>query len=961
MSLVAVSGVMETIAKAGAVDEPAAKELLRHTLYDALCTEVDRCRDQLELDFSETVDIRSNVAKRALVRAYVDRRLSNEDVSDLLDTAAYLSAVQKAGITEDNPNTNFWDRRLLGQFIARGNKAVRDTAPGGSALDAVGAFAVNPESGSKVKGFADSNRYDKLRTLGQGLTQIDMPGATSVGIAAQVVGNLGKEAEEVLKPSILRSAYRYRGTERRPDSGLRRQLQQADVLMDLRHSNKPLDQARGAAMLGWASDGSLVRREARGQREPSLAIAGKHLANRSLNPDQTELRTSGDIAANYLRTKLPNMEIAALSLASQAVPPSQGVIIDSDGDVVSEAMGIKGDHYLPFDLKNLKGLQGGQYTRTRLSGGPTTEDIYTGLITGARQMQVVSHSGVFTVEFDPNLRGGRRYSDKARQMVGRYEKILDAVNGKGGKDPLYQRDVSPERRSELRAQALEEVGSSGDVQSTYTQLLDSERRAALFSSVSEEEIEDLASTQTNAWAQTQQRGGKAPSSQAMARYREEKVKSISSEMRSDQIKPYQLDGEGYAAALNALQQEFPYFIRSVDFEAMPDFVESRGLYEENEKPPRRRAGKDTTYDNAGNARQITRRSSGSSSRTASVDADVEDADQAATSATEAMANRAVGATSTAVAPVVANAIISMPPRPMKTPLISNIDLLSNPKAVREAAEVLQNTQKFLRQYVDHNGMEWEGDKADRSKRINTAKSDPESFLAWAMSSHGTKSTDIVEGIAKDQEVAGLFVTALEDVMSKDVEFEPANGPVSPPSENDIALLNAVIGGESPWADVDADINSTATLGYVESRPLLFKEINELGTPERFASYAAKGGAAFKAALDKLKDGDQESIIGRAIDDYEAVSSYSGPEDAEGLPEGVGQEEIDREKRGNGIYRKNLQMLHLAWAYQKALPLAGLRGRGPLVQERELETTAKRLEVHPVGSPLADALQGLLRR
>ena len=74
--------------------------------------------------------------------------------------------------------------------------------------------------------------------------------------------------------------------------------------------------------------------------------------------------------------------------------------------------------------------------RTRAAGGPTTEDIYTGLLTGARQVQVVSNSGVFTVEFDPDLRGGRRYTDKAARMVAALRR---AARGDRGRQALRER------------------------------------------------------------------------------------------------------------------------------------------------------------------------------------------------------------------------------------------------------------------------------------------------------------------------------------------------------------------------------------------------------------------------------------------------------------------------------------------------------------------------------------------
>src|SRR4029077_5663097 len=124
-----------------------------------------------------------------------------------------------------------------------------------------------------------------------------------------------------------------------------------------------------------------------------------------LTPDQLWLYTHGDTAAIGLVNEhfLPDLNAAALSLKGGEQPRSVGVIIDANGDLVTQAQGFNGDHYLPFDLKNLKELQGGRYVRTRAAGGLTSEDLYTGLLTGARQVQVVSNSGVFTLEFDPDV------------------------------------------------------------------------------------------------------------------------------------------------------------------------------------------------------------------------------------------------------------------------------------------------------------------------------------------------------------------------------------------------------------------------------------------------------------------------------------------------------------------------------------------------------------------------------
>ena len=66
-------------------------------------------------------------------------------------------------------------------------------------------------------------------------------------------------------------------------------------------------------------------------------------------------------------------------------PAVGGDHANADGQIVTQAIGYGDDHYLPFNLKNLKGLKGGEYIRTRSVGGPTSEDIYTGLLSGARR------------------------------------------------------------------------------------------------------------------------------------------------------------------------------------------------------------------------------------------------------------------------------------------------------------------------------------------------------------------------------------------------------------------------------------------------------------------------------------------------------------------------------------------------------------------------------------------------
>jgi hypothetical protein len=131
---------------------------------------------------------------------------------------------------------------------------------------------------------------------------------------------------------------------------------------------------------------------------------------------------------------------------------------------------------LPFNLKNLKALQGGEYIRTRTLGGPTTEDVYTGLMSGARGLTVVSHNGVYTMDFNPTFRGGRRFSDKAGRMVGRYGHLLDAVRS----GQVDTGGIDPSRMEELRTDANKIRSQDRDPEgyrSELARLVTAERRS----------------------------------------------------------------------------------------------------------------------------------------------------------------------------------------------------------------------------------------------------------------------------------------------------------------------------------------------------------------------------------------------------------------------------------------------------------------------------------------------------
>lgn len=404
----------------------------------------------------------------------------------------------------------------------------------------------------------DRKGYRQLAMTGEALRRVSVPGsdAHSVGTVAQLMGEMGPEAEKILGPGIRRTAYRYRGTERRPDRDLVVQVRDAVALAN---DQKPRDHAGGAA----------------------YAHAANNLWH-GLEGDQRELRTVGDTAVAYFLgaggggSHLPSRELTELSLESGEVPPSEGVLIDAHGRVHSQAVGYNGDHYLPFDLKNLNALFGGQYVRTRAAGGPSTEDLYTGLLAGARQIQVVSNSGVFTLEFDPDLRGGRRYSDKAKRMVQRYGELLDAI----ASQKLYQTDLSPEKKAELRRQAA----VPGSTEAEYEQNLDTLMSRARMQGSLQDTDDDEIETQVEEYARNhvaaeERRAGRLGRQQIAERldhYRQEGRKQLG----GAEVRRLRLDGPGYDRALKALKQEFPYYIRTAEWQSLPDWVVQHGLQRE---------------------------------------------------------------------------------------------------------------------------------------------------------------------------------------------------------------------------------------------------------------------------------------------------------------------------------------------------------------------------------------------
>ena len=406
--------------------------------------------------------------------------------------------------------------------------------------------------------------YSRTQTLGQVASTIGPDGGKLqlAGAMAEIVGQYGPQAEEVLGPSARKTAYRYRGTERTPDKRLISMYDQA-----IKHNKRvgPIDPwaereeaqlrtSRGAGKQPFGSETGVRAKSPRATGKPGVTPAiTQMVADResrdSRAPEWRERELGRAAVSQYLTEKLPSKRNYKLQLASGNTPPSEGVIINSKGQIVTQAVGYGDDHYLPFNLKNLKGLKGGEYVRNRSVGGLTSEDVYTGLISGARRVTVVSRSGTFTMEFKPDFRGGRRHNDKARRMTRRYEQILDAVQSeqveRGTVPPTWRKVIEDEVRGEYPAGTSPRL-IRAEIDNRLTEFKanpqidgrDLDRAEAAISRFEEQAKQGLVSRQD------------------AADYR----KQIHGELKELKEIHFRLNGVGYTAALDSLREQFPYYI-----------------------------------------------------------------------------------------------------------------------------------------------------------------------------------------------------------------------------------------------------------------------------------------------------------------------------------------------------------------------------------------------------------------
>ena len=622
MTLVPTDGVVGIITTLHKQSPAAADTLYRLALYESLADQIDARRPEMEAIVLENMARASTRPRGAPCCAPTSARPSRVSPSRTTSTTPQgLSMLDEyVGVRKDlvgamlaafNRKVN---RDEHGRFTSKpGQMATQNgmyTDPGHrqqqAAVDLMGLtmhatqgqgnrMTQNLFHDGQVKEHGDQiagdwygrgeapNRqsYSRMRLTGEALAGASRPGSVvhTVGSVAQLAGNLGPEAEKVLGPGIRRTAYRYRGTERRPEQSVVSAVGEANELVAAIDGN-PQQQAIAASRLEAAS-------RAKGGRDIVPQITSRWTSP-SVTPDKRALAVRGDAAAAALlavdgkrhESVLPDLDLVRLSLESGEMPPSQGVIIDSEGTVTSQAVGYNGDHYLPFDLRNLNSLHGGQYVRSRATGGPTTEDIYTGLLTGARQVQVVSNSGVFTIEFDPELRGGRRYNDKARRMVERYGAMIDTIGNPNSNLFEPGAGLPPELVADLRTKAAAASRDSKEFKTNFDRLVEAAQLKAAVSETEMAEVDEAARNVGQARAKQAYEqaaaAGQPMSPQQRAQMATDEARKYKRE-NAPVVRKLKLDGIGYGQAMKALKQEFPYYIRSATFVPLPEWMAQYGF------------------------------------------------------------------------------------------------------------------------------------------------------------------------------------------------------------------------------------------------------------------------------------------------------------------------------------------------------------------------------------------------
>lgn len=147
-------------------------------------------------------------------------------------------------------------------------------------------------------------------------------------------------------------------------------------------------------------------------------------------PEVKSQKESRKWAIETLRKRLPGQSAED----SDAEPPSEGFLIDKDGNILAHGVGRGNDHFLPFNSRHLKRMreeEGVEYIRRRMYGGPTSEDLHAAMMMGADRLTVVSNGGEFIVELTRRSHGLKM---EHMQVLSRFQNILDQKGDEAGLD-----------------------------------------------------------------------------------------------------------------------------------------------------------------------------------------------------------------------------------------------------------------------------------------------------------------------------------------------------------------------------------------------------------------------------------------------------------------------------------------------------------------------------------------------
>ena len=523
--------------------------------YTRAYDEVARSLTALGVGSDTTHTVQGNVTTKDSRGNRSTRTVYGKEASDFVSPNDFAGASTDRGVLESVDWFSGEGEPSLGGMYAdptRAGEALRDYSYG-----AQRAGEINPQESGATRNMRHiANASAAVDNSGL-VDNLDNDGKVRSALkAGKYVGEYGPEAEKVLGPTIRRSAYRYRGVERTPD--------------------KEMIGAMAASTRGSASPDAA-------RKDLMLPKAIKVETGFGL-----EDRMQPSPFIQYWQSKLPDADLVELHLNSGAIAPSEGAIINRSGEVVTQAVGYGDDHYLPFNLSKLSRAKGGEYIRTRTAGGPTTEDIYAGLMSGSRGVTVVSHSGVFQIDFDKEFRGGRRYNDKAARMMKRYGMLTDALDSQS----VQLQEIPADRKLEIRQQAEDE--NPGDTPGMVTErkarmkelknieIANPKASGELREEWTDDFIRDQAdklSTIDDEFDMTPERLRSQLELKAGRQFEsdEEFISAMGEDERYQKymahkqneyrqsMKPLALNGAGYHKALQALQEQFPYYISDVRY------------------------------------------------------------------------------------------------------------------------------------------------------------------------------------------------------------------------------------------------------------------------------------------------------------------------------------------------------------------------------------------------------------